>query len=345
MIGKTVSHYEILEKLGEGGMGVVYKAHDTRLDRIVAIKFLPRQIAVTEEERERFLVEARAAAALNHPNIATIHAIEEDAGELFIVMEYVEGEELKAKISRGPLQVSHALDIALQITEGLQAAHRKGIIHRDIKSSNIMLTGTGQAKIMDFGLAKLPGGALVTKVGSTLGTVAYMSPEQTRGDAVDQRSDLWSFGVVLYEMLTGQLPFGTGYEQAVMYSILNEEPRPITSLRPDLPAAVVKVVDRLLAKSPDMRYPSAEDLLADLRAVRSSGPSLPVTTASRAFYRRPRVIIAAGVIALALIAAGLWWFDHHRKSAMGETRSAAGDRKAPGEHCMDCRGAQNLGGV
>jgi eukaryotic-like serine/threonine-protein kinase len=315
MIGKTVSHYEILEKLGEGGMGVVYKAHDTRLDRIVAIKFLPRQIAVTEEERERFLVEARAAAALNHPNIATIHAIEEDAGELFIVMEYVEGEELKAKISRGPLQVPHALDIAIQITEGLQAAHRKGIVHRDIKSSNIMLTGTGQAKIMDFGLAKLPGGALVTKVGSTLGTVAYMSPEQTRGDAVDQRSDLWSFGVVLYEMLTGQLPFGTGYEQAVMYSILNEEPRPITSLRPELPAALVKIVDRALAKSSEARYPSAAELITDLKAVHATAGPQPVPLkSSRRFYRDPRKIVPVLVGLLAFLAVMIWWLDHHRKA-------------------------------
>jgi serine/threonine protein kinase len=211
MLGQTISHYKILEKLGEGGMGVVYKAHDTKLNRDVAIKFLPHQIVASEQQRERFVIEAQAAAALNHPNIATVYAIEEADDETFIVMEYIEGQELKGKTAKGPLAIDEAVTIATQIAEGLQAAHKKDIVHRDIKSSNIMLTEGGQVKIMDFGLAKVRGGSQVTKEGTTVGTAAYMSPEQARGDEVDHRTDIWSFGVVLYEMITGKLPFKGDY--------------------------------------------------------------------------------------------------------------------------------------
>jgi len=226
MIGKTILHYNIIEKLGEGGMGVVYKAEDSRLKRDVAIKFLPRHIAGNAEERERFKIEAKAAAALNHPNIATIYAIEEVDGEMFIVMEFIDGKELRDIVgATGPVAPTDAIEYATQIASGLQAAHAKGVTHRDIKSSNIMVTESGQVKIMDFGLAKIAGGAQLTKDHSTLGTAAYMSPEQARGEPVDQRTDIWSFGVVLYEMLTGQLPFRGVYEQAVIYSILNEEMR------------------------------------------------------------------------------------------------------------------------
>jgi serine/threonine protein kinase len=225
MIGKTILHYKILAKLGEGGMGVVYKAEDTKLKRIVAIKFLPRQISASDDERERFKIEAQAAAALNHPNIATIHAIEELDGEMFIVMEFIDGEELKKKVGSDQLSVTSVIDIASQIASGLQAAHAKGVTHRDIKSSNIMVTESSQVKIMDFGLAKIAGGAQLTKDHSTLGTAAYMSPEQARGEVVDHRTDIWAFGVVLYEMISGRLPFRGEYEQAVIYSILNEEMR------------------------------------------------------------------------------------------------------------------------
>ena len=315
MVGQTVLHYRILEKLGEGGMGIVYKAHDTRLDRIVAIKFLPRQVAVSDEEQERFMIEAKAAAALNHPNIATIHAIEQESGTLFIVMEYVEGQELKGRIAGTPFPVSDAIRIAIQIAEGLEAAHRKGIVHRDIKSSNIMVTESGQVKVMDFGLAKLPGGALVTRLGSTLGTVAYMSPEQVRGEAVDHRSDLWSFGVVLHEMLTGQLPFGTAYDQAVLYSILNEEPKRLAEVRPELPEALARIVDHALAKAPDARYGSAAEIIADLKRIQSSMLPRPVATdGSGWFYRRPRILIPAIILFLALAAATFWWFDGQGKA-------------------------------
>ena len=242
MVGKTLSHYKIIEKLGEGGMGVVYKAEDTKLERTVAIKFLPRQIAVNSEERERFKIEAKAAASLNHPNIATIYAIEEVDGDTFIVMEYIKGKELRELTTDDrELSIEDATNYATQIAEGLKAAHEEDVTHRDIKSANIMVTDKGQVKIMDFGLAKVRGGALVTKVGTTLGTAAYMSPEQARGEEADHRSDIWSFGVVLYEMLTGKLPFGGDYEQAVTYAIMNEEPEAVSILRADVPEFLEQV--------------------------------------------------------------------------------------------------------
>ena len=264
MIGKTRSHYKILEKLGEGGMGVVYRAEDTKLKREVAIKFLPRQIAVQAKELERFKIEAQAAAALNHPNIATIHAIEDVDDETFIVMEYIHGQELKQKIEAGPLQMDKAIDIATQIASGLQAAHKKGITHRDIKSANIMFTENDQVKIMDFGLAKLTGQTQLTKTGTIMGTVAYMSPEQMQGLKVDDRTDIWSFGVVLYEMLTGDLPFQGDYEHALMYSILHEDPEPVSTLRPDVSTYFEQIIVKALEKDLNARYQNIEELMQDL---------------------------------------------------------------------------------
>jgi len=267
MIGKTILHYKILEKLGEGGMGVVYLAEDIKLERKVAIKFLPHYIAINSEERERFKVEAKAAAALNDPNIATIHAIEESEDQIFIVMEYIEGAELKDKIKFNLLPIDEAINISIQIAEGLEAAHKKGIVHRDIKSSNIMITSDGKVKIMDFGLAKIKGGSQLTKIGSTVGTAAYMSPEQAKGEEVDQRTDIWALGVILYEMLTGKLPFEGDYEQAVIYSILNELPKPITMQRTDIPEKILKINDRLLQKNLDQRYTSMKEILKDFDSV------------------------------------------------------------------------------
>ena len=267
MIGKTISHYQIIEKIGEGGMGIVYKAKDTTLERTVAIKFLPRQTATQAEERQRFYIEAKAAAALNHPNIATTHAIEEVEDDVFIVMEYIEGQELKQKIDAGPLPVEDAIHIILQIANGLQEAHKKGIVHRDIKSANIMLTGSGQIKIMDFGLAKVRGGAQVTQIGTTLGTAAYLSPEQARGEDVDHRTDIWSLGVVLYETIAGQLPFKGHYEQAVLYSILNEDPESITCLRRGVPTELEAIMNKALAKSPNERYQQVDGMLIDLNVL------------------------------------------------------------------------------
>jgi len=216
MIGKTISHYKILEKLGEGGMGVVYKAQDTKLDRIVALKFLPKHLLCDQEAKIRFEHEAKAASALDHPNIATIYEIDEVEGECFISMAYIEGKSIKDLLNEKTLSLKGVLDIAIQIAEGLNAAHKKGIVHRDIKSDNLMLTNEGLIKIMDFGLAKLRGVSRLTKTGSTVGTLGYMSPEQVQGMGADQRSDIFSFGVVLYEMITGQLPFKGEHEAAIM---------------------------------------------------------------------------------------------------------------------------------
>lgn len=261
LVGQTILHYRIIEHVGQGGMGVVYKAEDTKLKRDVAIKFLPPQIASGEEERQRFRNEAQAAAGLNHPNIATIYAIEEVDDEIFIVMEYIEGRELKETISSEHLSVNEVVDIAIQIGEGLKVAHERGIVHRDIKSSNIMITPKGQVKIMDFGLARVHGGPQLTKDNTTLGTAPYMSPEQTRGEPVDHRADIWSFGVVIYEMLTGQHPFKGGYEQAVIYSIMNEE----ADYPDSVPENLKKVLQRALSKNLDERYQHIDEVVNDLR--------------------------------------------------------------------------------
>ncbi|MDZ7342918.1 MAG: protein kinase [candidate division KSB1 bacterium] len=267
-------------------MGVVYKAEDTKLERLVAIKFLPHHIAANGDERRRFKVEAKAAAALNHPNIATIHAIEEIDSEMFIVMEFIEGEELrKLLIDNGQLSIDNYLSYAIQIAEGLKAAHAKGITHRDIKSSNIMITESGQVKIMDFGLAKIGGGVHLTHSGTTLGTAADMSPEQARGTPVDHRTDIWSFGVVLYEMLAGRLPFRGEYEQAMMYSIVNEEPDPVSEVRADVPPELEALIHKALEKDVDHRYQRVAEMLLDLKRIQKTyeSSSLTLTSARRGF--------------------------------------------------------------
>ena len=265
MIGQTISHYKILEKLGEGGMGVVYKAEDTKLDRTIALKFLPAHLSASEQERARFVQEAKAAAGLNHPNVCSVIAIEEDAGRQFIVMEFVEGENLKSRIKREQLTPEHITEIGLQIAQGLNAAHEKHIVHRDIKSDNIMITRHDQVKIMDFGLAKLKGDHGLTKTGTTVGTVAYMSPEQIQGMELDHRTDLWAFGVVLYEMMTGTLPFRGEHEAALMYEVLNVEPKPVSSVRTDIPDHLQYLVAQLLQKDYVKRTPSAADVIRQLK--------------------------------------------------------------------------------
>jgi serine/threonine protein kinase len=268
MIGQTVSHYKILEKLGSGGMGVVYKAEDTKLHRTVALKFLPPELTRDEEAKHRFIHEAQAASSLQHNNVCNIHDIDETAdGQIFICMDYYEGETLKEKISGGPLKIDDAINITIQISEGLQKAHEKGIIHRDIKPANIYITDEGVVKILDFGLAKLAGQSVITKVGSTVGTVAYMSPEQTRGAEVDNRTDIWSLGVVVYEMLTGLSPFKGEYEQAILYSIISEEPSPITSLRTGVPLELERIVIKTMAKKPAERYQHIDELIVDLKRI------------------------------------------------------------------------------
>jgi TolB-like protein/Flp pilus assembly protein TadD/predicted Ser/Thr protein kinase len=275
MIGKTISHYTILEKLGEGGMGVVYKAEDAKLKRIVALKFLPQYLTSDANEKERFYHEARAASALSHPNITTIYEMGEYGGQLFIAMEYVEGRTLKELAEKEPPSLEKALEIAIQVGEGLAAAHEKGIVHRDIKSENVMVTPKGQAKIMDFGLAKVTGATRLTRTGSTLGTAAYMSPEQAQGEEVDERSDIFSFGVVMYELLTGKLPFRGEHEAALLYSIVHESPIPISSLRRDLPVPVASVISRALEKDRRVRYQSANELIADVRRLAAQGATPP----------------------------------------------------------------------
>ncbi len=292
MVGKTISHYKILEELGRGGMGVVYKAEDTKLNRTVALKFLATNKLGSGEEKQRFEQEAKAAAQLNHTNIATVYEINEHEVEIFIAMEYIEGETISDMVKTRPLKIKDAIKIAQQIAEGLYSAHELGIVHRDIKSANIMLTKKGVVKIMDFGLAKISEASLVTKAGTTLGTISYMSPEQAQGEKVDQRSDIWSVGVVLYEMVTSEHPFKGDYAQAVVYSILNEEPEPITGLRSGVPLELERIVNKALAKNPDERYQHVDEMSVDLRTFKKDLPGLTRKTTSvgpvLSGYQRPR---------------------------------------------------------
>jgi len=275
MIGKTISHYKILEKLGGGGMGVVYKAQDTKLDRTVALKFLPPYLLTDNEAEQRFISEAKAASSFDHPNICTIHDIDKtDDDQLFIAMAYYEGETLKKKIEKGVIKIEKAIDIVNQIAEGLKKTHSKGIVHRDIKPANIFISNDGIVKILDFGLAKTSSEPSITKLGSTVGTVSYMSPEQTKGEEVDHRTDIWSLGVVLYQMLSGSLPFQGDYDQAIIYSILNEDPQPVTQLREDTPLQLTYIVEKALQKDCENRYKTIKDLIAELKEINKPGLSI-----------------------------------------------------------------------
>jgi len=311
MIGQTISHYKILEKLGGGGMGIVYKARDLKLDRDVALKCLPPELTLDLEAKERFIHEARAASALQHNNICTVHDIDETADrQLFIVMDCYEGETLKSRIAKARMRIEDAAEVAIQVAQGLQKAHEKGIVHRDIKPANIMITDDGIAKILDFGLAKLAHQTKLTKGGATLGTFAYMSPEQTRGDQVDHRTDIWSLGVVLYEMLTGQLPFKGDYENAVVYSILNLHQAPIAGLCTGVPTELERIVEKALAKNPAERYQHADDLMADLRTVKrklETGETASALVGHEEVKQRPwylyaglAVIVVAAILAVVL---------------------------------------------
>lgn len=269
MIGHTVSHYRIVEKLGAGGMGVVYKAEDTRLHRTVALKFLPQDALASDDARARFAREAQAAASLNHPHIAMIYEFDEAAGLAFIAMEHIDGQTLKAKIRERPLAVRDALTITIDLSEGMAKAHEKGIIHRDIKSENVMISSDSVVKIMDFGLAEITGRSRVTREGSTVGTLAYMSPEQLRGEPLDPRTDIWSAGVLLYEMLTGELPFKAEQDTGLMYLILNEHPPAPSALDRRIPPQVDAIVAKMLEKDRSMRYQNTTELLSALHAVRN----------------------------------------------------------------------------
>ena len=276
MIGKTISHYEILSELGRGGMGVVYKARDLDLERTVAIKFLPQHLSGDEEARRRFLHEARAASAHDHANIGVIHEVgRTDDGQTFIVMAYYEGETLRERIDRGGLTVDETLEIVSQVASGLARAHENGIVHRDIKPSNIIITRDREVKIIDFGLAKLTDRTKLTREGSTLGTAAYMNPEQATGTELDARSDIFSLGTILYEMLSGERPFRGEHEAALLYSIVHEEPKPLPGGVTEASPGLQEMVDRALAKDVEKRFQSAGDLGQALEAVRGGEkPSL-----------------------------------------------------------------------
>jgi len=271
MIGKTVSHYQILEKLSEGGMGVVYKAEDTRLHRTVALKFLPSHLIQNPDAKQRLVDEAMAASSLDYPNICTVHEISEtDDGQIFIVMACYEGETLKEKLARGQLECGEAIAISSQVARGLDSAHKKGVIHRDIKPANIIITTDGIVKLLDFGLATFRTQSGATTSGSTLGTFAYMSPEQIRGDEVDHRTDLWSIGVTIYEMLAGERPFQGEHEAALVYEILNSTPAPLRKYRPDTPDFLQIAVSNLLQKERSARTSSAANLLQELEHSRTA---------------------------------------------------------------------------
>ncbi len=334
--GQTVAgKFRIIRKLGRGGMGVVYEAEDLHLHRTVALKFLPAGLTADPEARERFVHEARAASGLDHPNICTIHDVDEtDDGGLYIAMACYPGETLKERIARSALAPAEAIRIAAEIAEGLAKAHEHGIVHRDIKPGNVMVTTDGLVKILDFGLAKLAGEARLTQPGTTVGTVAYMSPEQARGDDVDARTDLWSLGVILYEMTVGALPFGRDSDRAILHAIVHEEPRAVKDLRPGFPAEIGGVIRKALAKDPGRRYKTAGEMAADLRRLEEAIGAHAHPTATRlSFRRRPKPVwIAAGAVSLAAVAVAIWLlgkpgmaFENRDKLMVADVENLTGD--------------------
>jgi serine/threonine protein kinase len=355
MIGQTISHYRITGQLGSGGMGVVYEAQDLTLGRRVALKFLPPELARDQVALDRFLLEARAASALNHPSICTIYAVENDAGQSFISMELLEGQSLAQKLDGGPLALDRLLEISIQLADALDAAHAKGIVHRDIKPANIFITQRGQVKVLDFGLAKLVqrdlfametlgptqevAPAHLTSPGSTVGTVAYMSPEQARGEELDSRTDLFSLGAVLYQMATSRLPFSGNTSAVIFHAILERDPIPVLQLIPQLPPKLQEIVDKLLEKDRDLRYQSAADLRGDLKRLKrdtesgrrisqtttvssvAAATAQPRTDSSRAIAAvRQHKIIATTAVFIGIVIAvaasyGIYALIHHPQAA------------------------------